>query len=190
MREEWWERPVCYLCDYWWAFLIALVLLLTGWFTRGYWIPASMTALPSTLVPRPTATLAHATSTRVATPGTGDVQVTLMWNSANDLDLRMIDPLGETIYYEQNTSSSGGRLDADANADCQELTSQPVENIFWPAGKAPQGVYILSVIFFRQCEAIASTPFVVRVLVDGQVQEFSGIVTVEKETVEVYRFKR
>lgn len=175
MREEWWERPVCYLCDYWWAFLIALALLLTGWFTRGYWMPAS----PSPPTP-----------THEVILGTGDVQATLIWSSTNDLDLQVTDPLGETIYYGQSASSSGGRLDVDANANCRELTSQPVENIFWPAGKAPQGVYILSVNFFRQCEAVASTPFIVRVLVDGQVQEFSGIVTVEKETVEVYRFRR
>jgi len=60
MQEEWWERPVCYLCDYWWALLIALALLLTGWFTRGYWTPDLGSAPASTLTP--TAALVHVTA--------------------------------------------------------------------------------------------------------------------------------
>lgn len=40
MKEEWWESPVCWLCDYWWALLLATVLGLTGYFTRGHWLPA------------------------------------------------------------------------------------------------------------------------------------------------------
>lgn len=182
MHEEWWERPVCTLCDYWWAFLIALVLILTGWFTRDYWMPAAP--------PPPPATLAAATPTRVVTLGTGDVQVTLLWNSTNDLDLWVMDPQGEEIYFGHNTSLSGGLLDVDANAGCGTVTTQPVENIFWPTGGAPQGGYVLSVNFFRKCEAAASTSFTVRALVDGQMREFTGVVSVEKETVEVYRFER
>ena len=179
MHEDWWERPVCYICDYWWAFLIALVLILTGWFTRDYWMPA---APPPTPVP--------ATPTRVADLGTGDVQVTLIWNSTNDLDLWVVDPQGEKIYFGQKTSLSGGLLDVDANAGCGTVTSQPVENIFWPSGEAPLGGYALSVNFFRQCEAVADTPFTLRALVDGQIQEFTGVLHALNETVEVYRFER
>jgi hypothetical protein len=39
MNEEWWERPTCLLCDYWWGLLAAVVLVLTGYFTRAYWLP-------------------------------------------------------------------------------------------------------------------------------------------------------
>jgi hypothetical protein len=181
MQEDWWERPVCYICDYWWAFLLALVLILTGWFTRDYWMPAA---------PLPSATLPAATPTRVATLGTGDVQVTLIWNSTNDLDLWVVDPQGEKIYFGQKTAPSGGMLDVDANAGCGTVTTQPVENIFWPSGEAPQGGYALSVNFFRQCDAIAATPFTLRALVDGQIQEFTGILNAVNETIEVYRFER
>ena len=40
MNDEWWESPVCWLCDYWWALLLAVVLALTGYFARSYWLPA------------------------------------------------------------------------------------------------------------------------------------------------------
>jgi hypothetical protein len=194
MQDEWWEKPVCYLCDYWWVLLILLVLTLTGWFTRDLWMPAAPapTAMPTftpTLMPTlaPTAT---PSATRVATLGTGDVQVTLFWNSTNDLDLWVSDPNGEVIYYSHSPSMSGGTLDVDANKDCSNMTNQPVENIFWPTGQAPRGEYVISVNYYKQCETAVSSPFTIRVLVDGQVQEFTGVVNAQDETVEVYRFVR
>src|SRR5689334_8120855 len=39
MNEEWWESPTCLICDYWWAFLAGIVLLLSAYFTRAYWLP-------------------------------------------------------------------------------------------------------------------------------------------------------
>lgn len=39
MHEEWWESPVCWLCDYWWALLLALVLFLAAYFSRSFWMP-------------------------------------------------------------------------------------------------------------------------------------------------------
>jgi|GEM_PF-1038658 len=40
MREDWWESPTCWLCDYWWALLAALILALTAYFTRDIWLTA------------------------------------------------------------------------------------------------------------------------------------------------------
>jgi hypothetical protein len=177
MQEEWWEKPVCYLCDYWWAFLILLMLMLTGWFTRDLWLPAPATT------PAPTAT-------RVTNLGTGDVQVTLLWDSTNDLDLWVSDPNGESIGYSHLTSNSGGALDVDANAGCAGLINQPVENVFWLTGQAPRGEYVISVNYYKQCDSVTGTPFTIRLLVDGQTQEFSGVVNAPGETVETYRFGR
>lgn len=42
MNEEWWESPVCWVCDFWWALLLAAVLLISGYFARSYWLPASV----------------------------------------------------------------------------------------------------------------------------------------------------
>ncbi|KAF0172208.1 MAG: hypothetical protein FD161_4099 [Limisphaerales bacterium] len=47
---------------------------------------------------------------------TGDVQISLMWDSLNDLDLHCVGPDGERIYHNHRRSQSGGELDVDMNA--------------------------------------------------------------------------
>lgn len=39
MNERWWEAPARFLADWWWLCLIILVLLITAYFTRSYWLP-------------------------------------------------------------------------------------------------------------------------------------------------------
>jgi hypothetical protein len=39
MYKKWWDTPVCWLCDYWWAVLFTLALILAAYFTRAYWLP-------------------------------------------------------------------------------------------------------------------------------------------------------
>jgi hypothetical protein len=39
MNPKWWERPTCFICDYWWVLLGSVVLVLAAYFTRGYWLP-------------------------------------------------------------------------------------------------------------------------------------------------------
>jgi hypothetical protein len=81
--------------------------------------------------------------------GTGDVRVTLTWNSRADIDLHVTDPFGEEIYFGNREAGTGGQLDVDANAGC---ANQPaVENIFWPTGRAPAGPYGISVQLYADC---------------------------------------
>jgi len=53
MNRKWWERPACFLCDHWWALLLAFALVLAAYFTRGYWLPLLGVTTPT---PTPTAT--------------------------------------------------------------------------------------------------------------------------------------
>jgi len=152
---------------------VGLLLLIGLWFLSNL---ATDTPIPA--------------QTRISTLGTGDVQVTLIWNSINDLDLWVQDPNGEIIFYDHSTSASGGKLDVDANAGCENVTTQPVENIFWPATKAPRGSYLVSVNYYQQCDNVAPTPFTIRVLVDGVVKEVSGEISSAKDTQEIYDFQR
>ena len=182
MQEEWWEGPTRFVNDYWWIFLLLLFFALTGWFTRDYWMPALPPPIPtSTPMPLPTAT-------RVQALGTGDVQVTLIWDSVNDLDLWVRDPAGETIYYQHNYSASKGELDVDANPGCVGMTSSPVENIYWPIGDAPEGIYTVSVQYYQVCQSEARTPFTVRLKVNGQTQMFEGVASTENELIEITTF--
>jgi hypothetical protein len=175
MQQTWWEKPTCILCDWWWAFLGIIVLLLAAYFTREYWLPAEI---------RP-----QQTPTPVIL-GTGDVQITMTWQSVNDLDLRVTDPAGEVTYYGNRVSASGGNLDVDANAACNNVTDRPVENVFWPSGLAPEGEYIVQVHYYAICQTEAATPFLVRFLIDGQEQVLEGIAQSNDDllTVTIFTF--
>ncbi len=87
--------------------------------------------------------------------GGGDIQATLRWSGAADLDLHVLDPSGEEIYYRNTVAGSGGRLDHDANADCNGAADDdnPVENIYWPTGGAPGGSYTVWVEVYATCDA-------------------------------------
>ena len=43
--------------------------------------------------------------------GTGDVQVTLSWDVDTDVDLHVVDPSGEELYWANRASATGGELD-------------------------------------------------------------------------------
>jgi hypothetical protein len=101
--------------------------------------------------------------------GTGDVQVTLRWSTAADIDLSVVDPFGEEIWFNHRTSNSGGELDVDANADCMERKLDPVENVYWPTGLAPSGEYQVYVNYFAACENAGPTRFEVVVKIDTEV---------------------
>jgi hypothetical protein len=40
MNKRWWEGPVIIIADFWYIWVILLVLILTAYFTRSYWFPA------------------------------------------------------------------------------------------------------------------------------------------------------
>ncbi len=103
--------------------------------------------------------------------GTGDVQVTLRWETSADLDLHVVDPWGEEIYYSHQRSQSGGELDVDANAACRTQYYSPVENVYWPTGGAPYGTYVVSVVNYRDCGVTGYTSYEVIVRLGGRIYE-------------------
>ena len=110
--------------------------------------------------------------------GSGDVQVTMTWNNTADIDLYVTDPMGETIYYANPFSSSGGQLDID------DVDGHGPENIFWNNGNAPAGNYSVSVNHFS---GVSPTNFSVRVQVLGQSAIYNGSVSSD-ETITVTSF--
>jgi hypothetical protein len=101
--------------------------------------------------------------------GTGDIQVTLRWASAVDLDLEVVDPEGFEIDFSTRTSTSGGQLDRDANYPCGSVSDDPVENIFWPTGAAPSGSYRVVVTYRTTCDDLGLQPFELVVRLGGRV---------------------
>jgi hypothetical protein len=127
---------------------------------------------PTTIPPATTTTTL---TTSISLPpgvvlGTGDVQVTLAWNDLADLDLAILDPLGEYISFSDPTSSSGGELDHDANYPCEEGSTPAVENIFWPTGLAPPGTYRVSMGHGSDC-GVSSSAYELIVQVGGEIVE-------------------
>lgn len=109
---------------------------------------------------------------------TGDVQVTLRWDTADDLDLYVTGPSGEQVSYFNPAISSGGQLDVDANMGCMERMASPVENIFWPTGGGVPGEYMITVDLFDRCTQ-SSEPinFTIDLLVKGQTSSRTGSVS-------------
>lgn len=123
------------------------------------------------------------------TLGTGDVQITLRWYSDADLDLHVLDPNGDHIWFENRYVNSGGQLDVDANADCIEFMANPVENVFWPTGGAPYGYYQVYVEYFKECYDSGPTDYEVTIRLNGQVVEvLTGTLYQQEENSQVYEF--
>jgi len=79
---------------------------------------------------------------------TGEIQVTLVWTGAADLDLWVSEPDGgSTVYYSEPRGMLGGRLDVDNNRACQGEGSF-VENVAWPDG-TPTGRFAVWVNHFE-----------------------------------------
>ena len=93
--------------------------------------------------------------------GTGDVQISVAWTGASDVDLHVFDPSGEEIYYANKTAASGGTLDLDSNPACA-IDNKNNENIVFPTGSAPSGDYRVVVDYYDDC-GVARSDWVVTV---------------------------
>lgn len=119
----------------------------------------------------------------------GDVQISLLWNNYNDIDLHVRCPSGELISFDHRNSRCRGELDVDMNAKGRE-SDEPIENIYWPAGKAPYGDYYVVVHHYRNHGDEDPTMFEVQVKVDGRVRKFQGELSHGDDPMLIYRFTR
>lgn len=114
---------------------------------------------------------------------TGDVQVTLRWDTSDDLDLYVQDPFGDEVYFGNPAIASGGLLDVDANAGCTQQMAAPVENIFWPTGGGKPGDYVVTVDLFSYCGDEVPINFTLTTLVQGETQTQTGTVSNDQRSV-------
>ncbi len=110
-----------------------------------------------------------------------DVRVSLLWDTRDDLDLHVITPDGEEIYYGHKFSRCGGALDVDRNVRGED--PKPVENVRWPKGGAPAGHYRVYVQNFRFHERKpAPVNFRVEMDVNGKISHYDGTISSRGET--------
>lgn len=127
---------------------------------------------------------------RVIRVGTGDVQISVAWTGASDVDLHVYEPSGEEVYFGNLVSETGGTLDLDSNPACN-IDNINNENIVWPTNQAPAGEYRVIVVYFDDC-GVARSDWVVTVQVKGREPQvrtgsFVGVASANP-WVEVLRF--
>ena len=110
---------------------------------------------------------------QVISVGTGEVQMSVSWDAQTDVDLHVVDPTGEEIYFANLIGATGGRLDLDSNAACN-IDGKRNENITWPDGAAPSGEYVVKVNLWSAC-SLPRTRYVVTIRRNGMPPEvFTG----------------
>lgn len=101
--------------------------------------------------------------------GQGEANVTLAWNTQDDLDLVVQCPNGEQISF-RSPQACGGTLEVDMNAG-SNVSPTPIESVNFPsAAGAPAGRYRIVV----QNQSNERVPYRVRVNVQGQSRDFEG----------------
>ena len=103
--------------------------------------------------------------------GTGALQVSLSFNNEKDVDLYVVRPDGEVIYY----GNTGGYddeedtvwgLDLDSNPAC-DIDGVNNENIFFPTSQVLSGKYEVWVNMFANCDTSIATAWVITATRNG-----------------------
>lgn len=77
------------------------------------------------------------------TGGMGDLKITLLWDFDGDIDLHVIEPNGNEIFWDNKVDgSTGGTLDVDN----REGGNGSAENIYWE--QPPKGQYKVFLHYF------------------------------------------
>jgi hypothetical protein len=213
IKRPWWYTSLRGMhfsaYKYWWLYLLLFFLFLAAWYLFCYLpycnsvtqcclindykakVESARSALENchTCESIPSGNSNQIDSLRTKYGGsTGEVTITLAWQSIDDLDLYLLEPSGEKIYFKHKISQTGGgHLDVDKNAEDYDLTNQPIENIFF-ANMPQPGLYKLYVNYFRHKSSDLNVPYTVYVDISGTTQTFSGIHSNPGETHAIYEF--
>lgn len=101
----------------------------------------------------------------------GELRASLSWTNSDDLDLHIIEPKGNRIYFGNKVSAfTGGNLDVDMNA--HSITPKPVENIIYPyKERMYEGEYTVTVHQFRKRQ-VENQGFTLEIECQGEVFTF------------------
>jgi Bacterial pre-peptidase C-terminal domain len=97
----------------------------------------------------------------------GDIEISLQWNTAADLQLLVRDPRGDSVFDDTPQVPSGGRLGVAGNVNCRAPQASPVSYIYWPQGALAAGLYEVEVWYQNQCNDTQPVNFTLTILVDG-----------------------
>ena len=92
-----------------------------------------------------------------------DITIRLDWTKLSgntDIDLHVVDPLGEEIYYNHMYSASGGWLDRD------DIIGPGPEHVYWQS--APEGTYTVKLHYYPGSESRGVTSYRVTINISGE----------------------
>lgn len=121
---------------------------------------------------------------------TGDLRCSLAWSNGDDLDIHVVEPSGNKIYYGNSHSSTGGNLDVDMNVSAGDNEINPVENITWPRERdMEECLYAVRVHNYTK-RSDKNVGFTVEVEFGGEIHTFHYPKAVRaNQTVEVAKFE-
>jgi len=118
----------------------------------------------------------------------GVVQIALLWDDRNDLDLHVVTPRPERIFYVRPTAQDGGELDVDMNQIGE--STRPVENIRWLTQAPRDGVYTVQVQYYQRHDRTRPTsPFRVLLRVGELEKVVKAVAKKEQEMIEIAEFE-
>jgi hypothetical protein len=128
---------------------------------------------PAAPPPAPSIRSADAERAREQGARGGRIQVILAWDDRNDLDLMILCPNGQRIFYD-NRRACGGELDVDRNAG-GTIAAQPVENVVFAAEPLPGRYRIIVSNYGHNPPSPSTSAFRVTLRREGQPdQVFTG----------------
>jgi hypothetical protein len=105
--------------------------------------------------------------------GTSELEITVWWDKPSDVNLNVVEPSGEEVYWGNNMSATGGMLDQNSNIECV-VDNKNNESIRWT--KAPSGTFAVRLDYDSSC-GVAETKYVVAVNHNGTSQLYQGTFT-------------
>ncbi len=107
----------------------------------------------------------------------GSLQVSLRWNAAADVDLHVVAPSRDELFYGRRSIPGGGSLDLDSNAGCR-IDGVNNENVSWPGESRPaDGSYVIRVDYWSACGVTAPVTYTVTVTNCGVTTTYTGILS-------------
>ncbi len=108
----------------------------------------------------------------------GAIEVKLAFSNSKDVDLHLVTPSGEHIYYGNRggtyTNESGEEisygLDVDSNAGCS-IDNINKENIYIPAELVENGTYTVVVDMYENCQSSIATSWSIVARYQGELIE-------------------
>lgn len=118
----------------------------------------------------------------------GYLRCSLAWYNGDDLDIHIIQPRDNEIYYSHKTGASGGVLDVDMNAGGIH-SRKPVENVIWEDEPRMEGMYTVYVHNFCKRD-YHDVGFTVEIECNGEVREYTYTTDLRgRDKVTVARFE-